>query len=299
MEFYKPRLAEYEKYVEYYKLCMQLCAETSFLALWSYEEEMELERAFYSELFWHRINWHGQRIWMPPIGEWERGDWEDILTAVVPPGTVFGFVPEFLANRWLDSFPDKIAIDVGDMRGEWDYLFHLKRQIAMEGQAFADMRNRCKSFANKYACEYSTITVEDIPAIKEFQEQWMKWNESKGKLCDDLLAENRTIIKILDNWKSLLDKRVFGAKMVLDNQIISYIITEELDDYILSGHVLKGNYNYNGVYQTMQLWVYKNQYAHFPILNMWGDGGIPGLRQSKLSLNPIGFIKKYLVTWKG
>jgi hypothetical protein len=49
-----------------------------------FEEEMEREKAFYSDLFWYKVNWHGQRIWMPPIGEWKRDDWEELLNSGVP-----------------------------------------------------------------------------------------------------------------------------------------------------------------------------------------------------------------------
>lgn len=295
MEFRKPRLDDYEEYTHYYKQCMQLSAESSFLALWSYEEEMQLERAFYNNLVWQKATWREQRVWLPPIGEWDRLDWEELLTEVVPPNTVFGFVPEFLVNRWFKKFPDKLVVE--EMRDEWDYMYHLEQQIILEGQPFKDMRRLCKKFTTSYPYVYSEITVEDIPAIKIFQQQWMTWNENDGKMNEELLAENRTVLKVLDHWEML--QKVHGAKFTVDGEIIAYIVVEELDDYIISGHILKGNYNYKGVYQAMQHLLYKNQLSQFPILNAWGDGGMTGLRQAKLNLNPIGYIKKYLVTWKG
>lgn len=295
MEFRKPRMDEYEKYTHYYKQCMQLCAESSFLALWSYEEEMQLERAFHNDLFWHKATWRDKRLWMPPIGEWDRPDWEELLASLVPPGTLFGFVPEFLANRWSKSFSERLQVE--EMRDEWDYIYHLQDQIALEGQGFRNMRHSCRKFTTSYPYTYSQITAEDIPAIIRFQLQWMETNQNQGKVNDELLAEHRTVLKVLNHWEQL--QKVHGAKLTVDNEIIAYIIVEELDDYIASGHILKGNYNYKGVYQAMQHLLYKNQLEKFPILNAWGDGGCAGLRQAKLNLNPIGYIKKYLITWKG
>ena len=295
MEFRKPSSDEYQEYTRNYRQCMQLCAESSFLALWSYEEETQLERAYSHDLYWHRANWRDRRLWMPPIGEWDRQDWEDVLTEVAPPGTLFGFVPEILANRWWNSFPDRLAIE--EMRDEWDYIYHVDQQVILEGQAFSSMRHSCRKFMTSYPYEYSDISAEDIPTIIAFQHQWMKWNEEAGKFNDELLAEHRTVLKVLEHWPELHDVR--GAKLTVNGAIVSYIIVEELDDYIISGHILKGNYNFKGVYQAMQHLLYKNRLAQYSILNAWGDGGCDGLRQAKLNLNPIGYIKKYLVTWKG
>ncbi|HWR38851.1 MAG TPA: hypothetical protein VN611_05090 [Patescibacteria group bacterium] len=295
MEFYKPRFDEYEKYTSYFKQCMQMCAESSFLALWSYEEEMEIERAFYQNLYWHQGIWRGKKIWMTPIGEWDRPDWEELLISAVPPGTLFGFIPELLADRWRQSFAGRLEIE--EMRDEWDYIFHIDDQILLEGQAFAWMRRLCRKFEKNYPYVFSEIVSEDIPAIIAFQKQWMEWNEQDGKANEELRAEHRTALKILNHWSQLQD--VLGAKVTVDGEVISYITVEILDDYLISGHLLKGNYSYKGIYQATQHLLYKQLLANYSILNGWGDGGCAGLRQAKLNLNPIGYVKKYLVTWKG
>ena len=295
MEFYKPRFDEYEKYTAYYKQCMQLCAESSFLALWSYADEMKIERAFYQDLYWHRALWREKKLWMTPIGEWDRADWKELLTTAVPPGTLFGFIPEILADRWRQQFADRLEIE--EMRDEWDYIFHIDDQILLEGQAFSWMRRLCRKFENSYSYVFSKITAEDLPLIIAFQKKWMEWNERQGKANEDLWAEHRTALKILENWTQLPD--VLGAKVTVDGAVVSYITVEMLDEYIVSGHLLKGDYNYKGIYQATQHLLYKNLLSDYSILNGWGDGGCAGLRQAKLNLNPIGYIKKYLVTWKG
>ena len=295
MQFRAPSFDEYADYTHYYKQCLQLSAECSFLALWSYQEELQLERAFCHDLYWHKARWHDQAIWLPPIGEWDRSDWEELLTAAVPPGTLFGFVPEFLANKWVKSFPDKLAVD--GMREEWDYIYHMDQQVFLEGQAFASMRTACRKFIKSYPYEFSEITPDDIPAIIAFQHQWMEGKKNDGKINEDLAAEHRTVLRVLENWPML--RAVHGAKFTVDKEVVAYIVVEELDDYIISGHILKGNYSYKGVYQAMQHLLYKSKLANFSIINAWGDGGSEGLRQAKLNLNPIGYIKKYLITWKG
>lgn len=295
MEFRKPEPDEYESYTKYYKQCLQLSAECSYLALWSYAEEIELERVLFKDLYWQQATWRNRRLWLPPIGEWGRSDWQSLLQEVAPPGTLFGFVPEILANIWAECFPEQIA--VAEMRDEWDYIYHVDQQVLLEGQAFSWMRRLCGKFMNSYPYSYSEIEEQDIPEIMAFQQRWMSWNEQSGKMNEELLAEHRTVCKVLNHWANL--RAVHGAKLTIGREIAAYIIVEELDDYIISGHILKGNYEYKGVYQAMQHLLYKNHLSKFLVLNAWGDGGMEGLRQAKLNLNPIGYIKKYLITWNG
>lgn len=293
MDFYRPRLDEYAAYTEYYKQCMQLGSESSFLALWSYAEELDLERAFYKDLYWHKALWQGEKVWYPPIGEWYRPDWEELLAECAPPGTRFYFMPELLVRRWRAAFGDKIVIE--DMRQEWDYLYSIDQQIKMEGQAFSSIRRKCRKFMDTYQYSYKEITPEDIPALVEFQNDWMAKNRELGKMDESLEAEHRTIMKFFDHWGIL--PNLYGASLAVDGKIIAYVISEALDTYILSGHLLKGLYEYSGSYQVLNHLFYKNTLPHFSISNDWGDGGYEGLRQAKLNWNPIGFIRKYIVTW--
>lgn len=293
MDFYRPHLDEYEEYTSRFKLCMQMGSESSFLAIWSYVEDYDIERALHKDLYWHKVLWNGRRVWFPPVGEWERDDWEDLLTDFVPPGTVFCFMPELLVQRWRKAFGHRILIE--DMREEWDYLYSIDQQIAMEGQAFSSIRRRCRKFMDSNDYEYGVVTPDDIPALLEFQNAWMKTNAEAGKVDDSLLADHHTILKFFDNWSAL--PNLYGAWLKVDGKVVAYVLSEELEDYLLSGHLLKGDYTYTGVYQAMNHLFYKNTLSRFSVSNDWGDGGYESLRQAKLNWNPIGFIRKYFVTW--
>lgn len=294
MRFYAAAgLDEYAAYTRHYRQCMQLGSESSFLALWSYAGEIELERAFHKDLYWHTAIWQGRRVWYPPVGEWMRPDWEALLTEYVPPGTEFCFMPEFLVQLWRKQFGGRIVIE--DMREEWDYLYSIEQQIGLEGQAFSSIRRKCRKFLESNNHSYSLITPHEIPALLEFQDKWMALNAEAGKLDDSLAAEHRTILKFFRHWHELRD--LYGALLKVDGKVVAYVFSEALEDYMLSGHLLKGYYEYTGVYQAMNLLFYKNTLSRFSISNDWGDGGYENLRQAKLNFNPIGFIRKYRVFW--
>lgn len=270
-----------------------MCSESSFLAIWTYRDILKITRAFYKDIYWHKATWHGRELWMTPIGDWDRPDWDELLTEVVPPGTVFGFIPEYLKRVWEKTLGDKMVIE--EMRDEWDYLYGLDKHVAMEGPEYADIRANVRKFMNKYNYEYSEITPEDIPILIEFYDNWMKLNEDKGKMCQDLLDEYDTNICILNNWNQLPE--VLGGKLTVDGNLAAFVVVEALDDNTISGHILKADYSYKGVYQAMQHMLYDSLKSRFTFLNAWSDSGVAGLRTAKLSWNTLVFIKKYFATW--
>ncbi len=294
MNWYRPELGEFSAYTSKYKLCMQMGSESSHLAIWCYVEESNILRAYHRDLYWHQVDYLDRRVWYPPVGEWERNDWPSLLAENVPPGTTFAFMPELLVQRWRQDLGERITID--DMREEWDYLYSIDQQIAMEGQAFANIRKRVKKFLkNNY--EYRDVTRADIPELIEFQNAWMKTNDAEGATDASLVSDHHTILKIFEHWEEL--PTMYGALLKVDGKVVSYALSEELEDYLLSGHLLKGDYNYPGVYQAMNHLLYKNSLSRFSISNDWGDGNYESLRQAKLNWNPIGYIRKYFVTWNG
>lgn len=298
LEFYKPQLAEYEQYKKYYTQCIQLCSESSFWAIWDMVDTMEVRRAFDGRFYWHQSVWHGKSLWMPPIGDWDSVDWEQVLSERVPRGTVFGYMPEYLVNNWVRNFPAKIGI-LEPMAGESDYLYHIDRQIALEGKQYSNMRNNIHKFEREYAskAEFREISMQDIPAIKDFQKRWMKENYRLGKACEDLVLENQMIVRMLNNWESMRDMR--GLTLFVDGQIVAYVIVAELDTYIAEGHIIKADYSYPGIYQYVIDKVYNLLLKDYTIFNAWGDGGVDGLRKTKLAQNPLTILRKYIISWEG
>ena len=298
LEFYKPHLAEYDQYKKYYTQCIQLCSESSFWAIWDMVDTMDALRAFDGSFYWHQSVWHGQRLWMPPIGDWDSVDWEAVLSELVPSGTVFGYMPEYLVNSWVKSFPSKIGV-LEPMSGESDYLYHIDRQIALEGKQYSRMRNNINRFEREYGnkAKFREISMQDIPTIKDFQKRWMQENYRMGKACEDLVLENQMIVRMLDNWDQMRDMR--GLVLFIDGQIVAYVTVAELDTYAAEGHILKADYNYHGIYQYVIDKVYNMLLKDYTIFNAWGDGGVAGLRQTKLAQNPLTILRKYIISWEG
>jgi len=184
-------------------------------------------------------------------------------------------------------------IEVSDQRSEWEYLYSVKELIALSGNRFHRKKNLLYQFL-KHDPVYEEINSENIWEIREFQNEWCKL-----KNCDKfkgLMAEDIAIRRVLSDWERL--PGIMGGAVRIDGKLAAYTIAEDLGDETLIIHFEKGLDSYKGVYQGINQIFLKNS-ANFSLVNREQDMGLEGLRQAKLTYNPIGFIKKYLVKWKG
>ena len=127
--------------------------------------------------------------------------------------------------------------------------------------------------------------------------KWMKDNEGKEKMTEELIHENETVQYVLAHWNLL--PCVIGRLLRVDGKIISYMIVERLDDNIISGHILKADKEYPEAAKFTKYQLLKNLSSDYSVANFWGDADLEGLRKNKMQENPIALYKKYEVLWKG
>ena len=63
-------------------------------------------------------------------------------------------------------------------------------------------------------------------------------------------------------------------------------------------HIEKANPEFNGLYQFINQQFLIHEFPEAVLVNREDDVGIPGLRKSKMSYNPIGFARKFMVEQK-
>jgi hypothetical protein len=63
-------------------------------------------------------------------------------------------------------------------------------------------------------------------------------------------------------------------------------------------HIEKANPEIDGLYQVINREFLLNAFPEVRLVNREDDLGLPGLRQSKLSYNPCGYARKFLVYQK-
>lgn len=296
LDFHPVAFDDHERYMEYYRKCMIACAETSFMTIWTESVTYDIRQAFSDGFYWQQMNWDDERVWLPPVGDWDSvEDWESLLKRRVPAGAVFSFVPAYLLRKW-NAFSEHIEVE--EQRSEWDYVYSIPKLMEGKGQALKNWRKDIKTFEEDYP-DHSTepITEDNLDELKAFQKQWMLENAGKEKMTEELMMEDRSTRFMLDNWSKL--PNVVGRILRVEGKLVAYIVVEKLDDNMLSGQYLKADYNYKGCSRFLKHELYASLLPEYILVNAWGDSDLPGLRLAKESEDPIVLYKKYRVTWKG
>jgi len=164
--------------------------------------------------------------------------------------------------------------------------------IHLPGQKYHDKKNLVSQFKRKYNTEYLAMTAELARKAVDFAEEWCEQHE-----CDEdegLFAEKMAVMQMLENFSAL---QIDGGVLVENGEIIAFSLGEQhtADTYVI--HAEKGISGYIGIYQAMnQKFSAANVKSLY--INREQDIGVPGLRRSKESYNPIRMGKKYTIRHK-
>jgi hypothetical protein len=131
-----------------------------------------------------------------------------------------------------------------------------------------------------------------IDSAMAMQEDWCAWRDCEAS--DLLAAENRAIVRVLENWSSF--ERIMGGALIVEGIIAAYTLAEPLDADALVIHFEKGCPAYKGAYQAINQIFLARSAGSRRVVNREQDLDSEGLRKAKLSYNPTGYLKKYRVT---
>ena len=291
LDFKPLALSSRKDYSTYFCDAQERASDYSFINLWGWHEERSYEIAFCEDLYWIRLTKSEPYEMWAPIGDWSSKNWEHILKKLFPEGAFFSRVPEKLTQLLIEKLGD--MIEVNEERSEWEYIYSVNELVDLSGNRFHRKKNLLAQFM-KYYPAYEEINYENIDKIMDFQCEWCSLKD-----CDkfhSLMAENNAIKRVLSDWEDL--PGIMGGVLKIDGKLVAYTIAEDLGNGTIIIHFEKGLESYKGVYQGINQIFLKN-ISGFMFVNREQDMGLEGLRQAKQTYNPIGFIKKYLVKWKG
>jgi len=282
-----------DEYLNNFYATEERASDYSFINLWAWNDERCHEIAFHDGLCWIRLTASEPFEMWAPIGNWFGKNWKDILGRLFPEGNKFCRVPEKLTLALKEKLGD--MIEINEERSEWEYIYSAKELINLSGNRFHSKKNLLRQFL-KYNPVYEEINSENIGEIMVLQSE--RKPEDQDKLRGDL-DENIALKRVLSNWDRL--PGIMGGVLRIDGKIVAYTIAEDIGNGTLIIHFEKGFYLdlYKGVYQGINQIFLKNSGGKFSLVNREQDMGHDGLRQAKMTYNPIGFIRKYTVRWKG
>ena len=291
MEFEQIQLEKQEDYLKILAQSPQLSSDYSFSNLFGWADEYDLTWAWDTDLVWIRQTKPEALMWAP-IGPWNSIDWQSVSDRMVKNGTCFVRVPEVLAKLWKQALGQRVAIN--EDRNHWDYLYDVKELIDLKGNRFHKKKNLLKQFIKKYDYRFEPFGPKIIEPAMAMQADWCNWRDCESS--EVLSSENRSVLKVLSNWKRL--QGLTGGALIVEDIIVAYTIAEMLTDDCVVVHYEKGCPDYKGVYQAINQMFLASLPDTFKVVNREQDLGENGLRKAKMSYNPSGFLKKYRIAFK-
>jgi len=277
-----------EEYLKRWALCPMKTSDYSFGNIWGWAEEYGLEWRFSATHVWIRQTRPGIVHW-GPVGPWNTPDWANC--PVLAGGMELTRVPEGLAELWKTAMPGRVRLT--EARDHWDYVYSVPDLVELRGNRFHKKKNLLNQFTRAYRHDFSDLTPDCVEATLDMQRQWCTWRD-----CEDsgtLLAENRAITRVLQNWDRL-GGGLFGGVLRVEGEVVAYTVAEPLSEDMLVIHFEKGRPEYKGVYQAVNQMFLATHGQGFTFVNREQDLGDDGLRKAKMSYNPVTFLKKFAVT---
>ena len=176
-----------------------------------------------------------------------------------------------------------------------DYLYDGEAMRTLAGKKLHKKKNHLNAFMREYEgrYEYRRLCCSDRHEVWEFMERWRQKKADADALEDSLEYEVAGIHEILKNCSSL---SVRMAAVYVDGHMEAFTIgsLNERENMAVI-HIEKANPDIKGLYQFINQQFLVHEFPDVALVNREDDVGMEGLRKAKMSYNPIGFARKYMV----
>ncbi|MFW5828037.1 MAG: DUF2156 domain-containing protein [Alkalispirochaeta sp.] len=180
---------------------------------------------------------------------------------------------------------ERLGYRMEEDRDNFDYLYRREDLALLQGRKFHKKRNHVNAFINNYEYDERALTpanVHDAIGILD------AWQQTQTDWADYAAAR-----EALERYAELELK---GYLVYVDDQPAAYTVGEPLmkgKSFVV--HFEKALDGYRGVYQFINKAFATILPRHYHWINREQDLGDEGLRQSKMTYRPSGFVKKYRV----
>jgi hypothetical protein len=184
---------------------------------------------------------------------------------------------------------EQIGLDIVEDRDNFDYLYLRDDLASLSGRKYHKKRNHVNAFINNYEYDERPLKTSQIDDARRVLEQWHEGRTEP----DDYTAATEA----LDLFELLELK---GYIVYVDGEPAAYTFGEPLmrgRSFVV--HFEKAVDSYRGIYQFINKAFATILPRHYTYINREQDLGDEGLRQSKMTYRPCGFVKKYRVNAPG
>jgi hypothetical protein len=180
-----------------------------------------------------------------------------------------------------------MGYSVSEDRDNFDYLYSREDLVNLTGRKFHRKKNLLKLFVRNNACQAKPLFEEYRDDALKILEQWKKQHDEPN----DFAAAKEA----LENMWAL---QLCGGIFYIDGQPAAYCLGEELalgKSFVINFEKAVLAEDLKGIYQYINQAFASILPEKYETINREQDLGDSGMRQSKMSYRPVGFVKKYRV----
>lgn len=180
----------------------------------------------------------------------------------------------------LDSLQIKMTKDMDNA----DYLYKRIELQELKGKAFHKKKNHLNSFVKNYEVSYSPLINETVNDAIEVLQEWYKTHSEIES--DYETAKKALLLLPISDF--------FGQVVYINNKCVGFFLGEYMQEKtVFCTHFEKGLDQYRGIYQYLNNLASCTVGENVLYINREQDLGDEGLRQSKMTYRPCGFVEKY------
>jgi hypothetical protein len=184
------------------------------------------------------------------------------------------------------AYPGKFTV-IAD-RDAYDYVYLADSLITLRGKKLSSKRNHLNRFLNTFRdYTYEPITRHNIREVLEMNQQWCE--ENYGYQTESLTSEENAVDQVLHN---VFELDVTGGLLRVGAKVVAYTLGEPLNDNTYLMHIEKALNAYPGAYQAINQMFAEANTQGYTYINREDDAGDEGLRQAKLSYDPVHLVAK-------
>jgi len=181
-----------------------------------------------------------------------------------------------------------LGYEVVEDRDNFDYLYSRSDLSSLAGRRFHRKKNLVNFFTGSYNYEARPLLDEYMEGARSVLEAWRSAQQEPG----DYEAAKEAL--------HLTEELVLcGAIYFVEGKPAAYTLGEELNKTTFAVHFEKGVPGFKGLMQFVNKSFASILPEKYLYINREQDLGDEGLRKSKTSYRPVGFVKKYRAAPKG
>jgi hypothetical protein len=199
--------------------------------------------------------------------------------------TDFGLV----TRQYLETYPDiEEYYYIEEQRDAAEYIYDVNRLVELSGAKLHKKKNLISQF-KKYYPDYQVhpMTGQYLTRALAFSKTLLECRKRRSKTLDQEMEAIRTAF---NNFAAL---HLEGLVLTLNGQLIAYAVFSRISESTYDIQFEKSDPDFKGASQVINHETVKYLKGKCLFVNREQDLGIKGLRQAKLSYDPVDLLTPY------